>query len=124
MCAPMPASTPPPSKNSPSAKRIRTTIITTCSARAIWLLRLTMVASADVLFRLFHEEGVRIYSPTHIHFKCRCTRERVIDILRTIPRPELDDICKKEGHVEITCEFCSQKYTFAAKDLDIIYKER
>src|SRR6185312_12399631 len=81
-----------------------------------------VLASSDVLFRLFHEEGVRIYSPLHIHFKCRCTRERVVDILRTIPRPEVEDICKKEGHVEITCEFCSQKYTFGKSDLDAVYK--
>jgi len=96
-------------------------LLSTCSEGEILS---PVLASSDVLFRLFHEEGVRIYSPLHIHFKCRCTRQRVVDILRTIPRPELDDICKKEGHVEITCEFCSQKYTFGKSDLDAVYKEK
>ncbi|MBU6474361.1 MAG: Hsp33 family molecular chaperone HslO [Alphaproteobacteria bacterium] len=81
-----------------------------------------VLASADVLYRLFHEDGVRVYSPTHVRFKCRCTRARVVEILRTIPRAEIEDICEKEGHVSIKCEFCSEDYTFAAPDLDAVYK--
>jgi len=80
--------------------------------------------SADVLYRLFHEEGVRIYSPTHIRFKCRCTRARVIDILRTIPRPEIEEVCEKEGKVMIKCEFCSENYDFSAAQLDEAYQEK
>lgn len=80
--------------------------------------------SADVLYRLFHEEGVRIYSPTHIRFKCRCSRERVIDILRTIPQPELDEPLEKEGKVLIKCEFCSENYVFTPEQIDDVYKEK
>ena len=83
-----------------------------------------VLSSADVLYRLFHEEGVRVYSPTHVRFKCRCTRERVVDILRTIPRVEMEETCEKDGKVTITCEFCSEKYDFAAGDLDGVYEER
>lgn len=80
-----------------------------------------VLATSDVLYRLFHEEGVRIYSPTHVRFKCRCSRAKVIDILRTIPRAEIEEICEKEGHVSIKCEFCSEDYRFAAGDLDAVY---
>ncbi|MBI3441196.1 MAG: Hsp33 family molecular chaperone HslO [Proteobacteria bacterium] len=80
--------------------------------------------SADVLYRLFHEEGVRIYSPTHIRFKCRCTRARVVDILRTIPRQEIEDVCAQEGKIMIKCEFCSEQYNFAAAELDDVYQEK
>lgn len=83
-----------------------------------------VLATSDVLYRLFNEDGVRIYSPTHIRFKCRCTRQRVVDILRTIPRAEIEDICEKEGHVSIKCEFCSEDYRFSAADLDHVYKEK
>ncbi len=79
--------------------------------------------SADVLYRLFHEEGVRIYSPTHIRFKCRCTRDRVKDIIRSIPQDEMQDVCKAEGNVAIKCEFCSENYTFNAEELDEVYQE-
>ncbi len=80
--------------------------------------------SADVLYRLFNEDGVRIYSPTHLRFKCRCSRQRVEDILRTIPRAELEDICQKEGHVSIKCEFCSEEYLFNSNELDDVYQEK
>ncbi len=83
-----------------------------------------VLASADVLYRLFHEDGVRVYSPTQVRFKCRCTRARVVEILRTIPRVELQDICEKEGEVSIKCEFCSEDYLFKASDLDAVYKDK
>jgi molecular chaperone Hsp33 len=83
-----------------------------------------VLASSDILYRLFHEDGVRVYSPTHVHFKCRCTRARVTDVLRTIPRKEIEEICAKDGKVVITCEFCSEKYEFADKQLDLVYEEK
>lgn len=82
-----------------------------------------LLHSADVLYRLFHEDGVRIYSPTHVRFQCRCTRQRVENILHTIPQQELEDICKKEGRVSIKCEFCSEEYNFSPEDLEAFYKE-
>ena len=93
-------------------------LLSTCSEGEILS---PVLHSADVLYRLFHEEGVRIYSPRHIRFKCRCTRERVIDILRTIPRNEIEEVCEKAGRVVIKCEFCSEQYEFVASQLDEIY---
>lgn len=79
--------------------------------------------SADVLYRLFHEDGVRVYTPVHVHFKCRCSREKVINILKTIPRQDLEEALAKDEKVEITCEFCSEAYNFTEDQLDDIYKE-
>jgi molecular chaperone Hsp33 len=81
------------------------------------------LASADVLYRLFHEDGVRVYSPTHVRFKCRCSRDKVLNILRTIPRRELEEVCEKEGRVSIKCEFCSEEYFFAREQLNEVYEE-
>lgn len=80
--------------------------------------------SADVLYRLFHEETVRIFSPTHVRFKCRCSQSKVVDILRTIPRREMEEACAKDGQVTITCEFCSMKYEFSVEDLAKVYEEK
>lgn len=83
-----------------------------------------VLASADVLYRLFHEDGVRVYSPTHVRFKCRCSRERVVNILRTIPRREIEEVCDKEGHCSIKCEFCSEEFIFQREQLDEVYGEK
>lgn len=83
-----------------------------------------VLATADVLYRLFHEDGVRIYSPTHVRFKCRCSPAKVVNILRTIPRRELEEVCEKDGHVAIKCEFCSEEYTYTSDQLDDVYEEK
>ncbi|MDY0008074.1 MAG: Hsp33 family molecular chaperone HslO [Bdellovibrionales bacterium] len=80
--------------------------------------------SADLLYRLFNEDGVRVYSPTHLRFKCRCSREKVENILRTIPQAELEEICEKDGHVSIKCEFCSEEYMFNNSELNDVYEGR
>src|SRR5207302_1689967 len=43
------------------------------------------LAPQDLLFRLFHEDGVRVF-PTHpLAARCRCSRERIERILRAMP---------------------------------------
>lgn len=77
--------------------------------------------SADLLYRLFHEDGVRVYTPTHVRFSCRCNSTKVVNILRTIPRHELEELCEEQGKVSITCEFCSQEYAYTKDQLDEVY---
>jgi len=74
----------------------------------------------DLLFRLFHEDGVRVYSPVDLGANCRCSRERVATVLRSLPRDEIADL-KVNGRVEVTCEFCNTTYTFDDAQLDHIY---
>ena len=83
-----------------------------------------VLATSDILYRLFHEDGVRIYSPTHVRFKCRCSRNKVVSILQTIPRRELEELCEKEGKVSIKCEFCSEEYIYLKDQLDEVYEEK
>lgn len=82
-----------------------------------------LLHSADVLYRLFNEDGVRVYTPTHVRFKCRCSRDRVIDALRAIDRTELQEMLEKDDQTSVTCEFCSEAYTFTRADIENLYKE-
>jgi molecular chaperone Hsp33 len=43
-----------------------------------------------LLLRLFHEEGVRLFTPQALRFGCRCTRERVTKMLRSFAERDLD----------------------------------
>lgn len=77
--------------------------------------------SADLLYRLFHEDGVRIY-PTHgLRFGCRCSRDRVETMLASLPREEVQELKIDDGRVEVTCQFCSTGYHFTDADLDRVY---
>ena len=66
----------------------------------------------SLLYRLFHEEQVRVFSPHAIQRGCRCSAERVARALRSIPASEMEDL-KVDGEIVVTCEFCSTKYASA-----------
>src|ERR1700738_1016775 len=72
-----------------------------------------------LLYRLFHEEGVRVYDTHSLEARCRCSRERIEGILRAFPPDELDDM-RKEGATTVTCEFCNTRYVFDQADLDLL----
>lgn len=73
-----------------------------------------------LLLRLFHEDGVRAFERRPLRDQCRCSRDRIDRILRTIRRSELDDLRDAGGRVVVTCEFCSTIYRYADSDLDAL----
>ncbi len=66
----------------------------------------------DLLYRLFHEEGVRVFQPQQLHFGCRCSRERVEMLLRNFPDDELEEMRQDDGQVVVTCQFCNVGFRF------------
>lgn len=71
-----------------------------------------------LLYRLFHEEGVRVFEPRSIGEHCKCSRERVHDFLSRFGPAELSDMREADGTIAVTCEFCSTRYTFDPADLE------
>jgi molecular chaperone Hsp33 len=66
-----------------------------------------------VLYRLFHEEGVRVVPATGLAEACRCSRERIEIYLARFDPDELAELREPDGSLTVTCEFCSRKYRFA-----------
>jgi molecular chaperone Hsp33 len=75
------------------------------------------LAAETLLWRLFHEEGVRVYDTHPVEARCRCSRERVAGILRAFPADEVDEM-KQEAVTTVTCEFCNTRYDFTAAELE------
>jgi molecular chaperone Hsp33 len=69
------------------------------------------LAPEALLFRLFHEDGVRAYRRHDLTARCRCSRERVETVLRMMPADELATM-KVDGRIVVTCQFCSAAYDF------------
>ena len=69
-----------------------------------------------LLFRLFHEDGVRVFDTHPLEARCRCSRERVEGILPLFSAEELDEM-RREGATTVTCEFCNTRYVFDEADL-------
>jgi molecular chaperone Hsp33 len=65
-----------------------------------------------LLYRLFHEEGVRVFAPQDLRFGCRCTRERVETLLRSFPDAEVEEMRQDDGLLVVTCQFCNAGFRF------------
>jgi molecular chaperone Hsp33 len=76
--------------------------------------------AADLLRRLFHEEDLRLFEPAPVYFRCRCSRERVQGILRSLGAAELRALLAERGNVEVNCEFCNRTYGFDAVDVEAL----
>ena len=73
----------------------------------------------QLLYRLYHEESVRLFDPRPLAFGCSCTRERVEAVLRSLGRDEVEAALEaREGEIEVICEFCAQRYTFDRVDAE------
>lgn len=70
----------------------------------------------ELLFRLFHEEGVRVYDRKEVHKGCRCDSQRVENILYCMSEEDIAHM-DKDGKIHMTCEFCSRSYTYETKDV-------
>jgi molecular chaperone Hsp33 len=70
----------------------------------------------DILTRLFHEEGVRVFEPLPLEHKCRCSDEKVRNILAMLPEEEREEMIE-DGDLSMTCEFCSRTYRLQPADL-------
>jgi molecular chaperone Hsp33 len=70
-----------------------------------------------LLFRLYHEQGVKVFEPLALEEFCRCSEERVADMLRSFTPDERADMTER-GRITVTCEFCSRTYGFAAEAVE------
>ena len=69
--------------------------------------------------RLYLAEGVRIFRPHEMRHRCRCSRERVADVLASLPADEVDEL-KIDDKVEVRCEFCNSTHVFDSDDLQAL----
>jgi molecular chaperone Hsp33 len=74
----------------------------------------------DLLYRLFHEERVRVYRPRPLAHRCHCSAERVKEMLAAMPRDEVEAL-EVEGQVVVTCQFCNARYSFDQAALAVLY---
>lgn len=80
-----------------------------------------LLASApeQLLYRLYHEETVRLFEPRSLAFGCSCSRQRVGGMLRSLGRDELEAaLLARDNEIEVICEFCAQRYHFDRIDAE------
>ena len=68
-----------------------------------------------LLYRLFHERGVRVFPPLPLRAQCSCSREAVSAMLKSFAPKDRAEMVK-DGKVVVTCEFCSSVYEFTPEE--------
>jgi len=71
----------------------------------------------ELLFRLYHENGVRVFDGSSVHFECGCSREKVENVLSRYDRADLEDMVE-DGKIVVNCDFCREEYVFEVEEAE------
>ena len=75
------------------------------------------LSSNHLLYRLFHEDGVRVFGSQPLRAFCRCSQARIETVLRSFAPGERAEMVEVDGKIHVTCEYCSRVYDVAPEDL-------
>jgi molecular chaperone Hsp33 len=76
------------------------------------------LSSEQLLYRLFHERGVRVFAPLPLQAKCSCSRDAVAAMLKSFAPKDRAEMVK-DNKVVVTCEFCSSVYEFTPQEAGV-----
>tara|TARA_R110000772_G_scaffold156404_5_gene267494 strand:- start:1307 stop:2170 length:864 start_codon:yes stop_codon:yes gene_type:complete len=75
------------------------------------------LASEDLLYRLYHQEEVRLFEPQAVSYKCSCSEDKCLSTISQIEPSELESIIAEQGSVSMTCDYCMTTYQFERPQL-------
>ncbi|MFL5001338.1 MAG: Hsp33 family molecular chaperone [Xanthobacteraceae bacterium] len=75
------------------------------------------LSSERLLYRLFHERGVRVFRNVAVRAQCSCSRDGVASMLRSFSADDRDHMVE-DGAIRVTCEFCNATYVFAPGEVE------
>ena len=75
-----------------------------------------------ILYRLYHEENVRLFEPDDLIFNCDCSRERSANAMQMMTQEELLELAEEQGGaIEMSCQFCNELYSFDTADIRALF---
>jgi molecular chaperone Hsp33 len=75
------------------------------------------LAAETLLWRLFHEDDVRVHPAESIAFRCDCSAERIASVLRAYPQSEREALADGDGIVRARCEFCGRMHEIPTAEI-------
>ncbi|OYX27161.1 MAG: molecular chaperone Hsp33 [Rhodobacterales bacterium 32-66-7] len=75
------------------------------------------VAPTNLLIRLFHEEGPRVFDPTPVRFGCSCSADKVRSTMSIYSQKDIATMTTDAGIVTADCQFCGAHYELDPKTL-------
>ena len=112
----MPGDRPPEMPDEEAEEAWREAVILMSSMTSAEMLDAD-IPTQDILYRMYHEQGIRVFDPRPLEFKCTCSRQKVVQTLARFGASEFDDMKTDEGLVVVTCEICQTDYTFDDQEI-------
>jgi molecular chaperone Hsp33 len=76
------------------------------------------ISTETLLYRLFHEDGVRLFQAMPLRAFCRCSESGVRGMLRSFPPEERAEMVEGDGRIHVTCEYCSRTYEIEPAEVE------
>jgi molecular chaperone Hsp33 len=76
------------------------------------------ITAPTLLWRLFHEDGVRLFEGKPLKAFCRCSLERITGVLASFGADERAEMVEDDGKIRVTCEYCSRVYALEPEALE------
>lgn len=83
---------------------------------------LLVLDNETILYRLYHETVLRLFTPRSVRFSCRCSYEKMREVLKILGAEELNKILQEQQNVTISCDFCHKSYNYDAIDVAMLFK--
>jgi molecular chaperone Hsp33 len=74
------------------------------------------LSSERLVYRLFHQPGVRVFRSAPVQAECSCSRQNVSNMLKSFSQDDRDHMVEN-GVITVTCEFCSESYVFEPDEI-------
>lgn len=76
-----------------------------------------------LLYRLYNETEVRLFDTRSTRFQCRCSEEKMKQVLTVIGEEDAQQLLQEQGQIEVSCDFCNQQYTFDPIDVTMMFRK-
>ncbi|MBI1407529.1 MAG: Hsp33 family molecular chaperone [Caulobacter sp.] len=75
------------------------------------------VPAETLLWRLFNEDGVRLFEPLALKTFCRCSEERIATVIDSFSDEERAEMVEPDGKIHVTCEYCNRVYALGVGEV-------
>ena len=80
-------------------------------------------AGLNLLRKLFSEDDVRVHEPRPVAFRCRCSKQKVENVLKMLGEKESRAVLDEQGEIEVSCEYCGRRRRFDTVDVGRLFAD-
>lgn len=84
---------------------------------------LLTLTNETILHRLYHETELRLYHARSVSFRCRCSAEKMKQVLTVLGEKDVQELLDEKGQVDVLCDFCNRHFAFDPIDVALLFRQ-